>query len=227
MSRKGWKGSHNSQRRRNPWLYKKTALMLFKKSTEVVEMARVNELNSHLVTKVARYPKAAPDSNPTSWKLSILQDLLFVTVVVSRWRHRRSNCHPNQRISTAGNLKKRMRCKLEVSSILSFPCSTLINTDTITLYVPQKTTKYMNLTVSDVVLHSSCAFWVLGMYQNYVVSWWKKNKTPTSVFIKEKKHSEKNFCDSAWLFDIPQNYNSRGRFVPHIFFFCLISQGNT
>lgn len=37
----------------------------FKKSTEVVEMARVNELNSRLVTKVAWCPEAALDPNPT------------------------------------------------------------------------------------------------------------------------------------------------------------------
>lgn len=38
----------------------------FKKSTEVVEMARVNELNSRLVSKVAWCSEAAFDSNPTS-----------------------------------------------------------------------------------------------------------------------------------------------------------------
>lgn len=59
--------------------YKKTDLISFKKSTEVVEMARVNELNSRLVIKVAWRPKAAPDSNSRSWKLSrsFLLQLLF------------------------------------------------------------------------------------------------------------------------------------------------------
>lgn len=134
-------------------------------------------------------------------KLSTLQVFSVTVDVVFRWRHLHSRCHSKQRISKAGNLKKRMRCKLEVDSnsklVFTF---LLINTDTIkknktfscacssyTVFSPElNQTHYLN-SVTRGITFVICAFKVLGMYQNDVVSWLEgKNKTKQQMCSSKK-----------------------------------------